>query len=108
MEWSPSLVRAARESAALSQREVAERAGVSIDTVRRAETGTHEPGANALGGIAAALGVSIASLYVHEPEASTAPPATAGESPVPAETTEAPAPDPADVSRVDGAVAGAR
>lgn len=64
----------ARELAELSQREVAERAGVSIDTVRRAENGSHEPGANALGAIAAALGVSVGSLYVihDEPDSSTA------------------------------------
>lgn len=72
MELSPERVRAARIDAEMSQRLVAEAAGVSVDTVRRAENGLHEPGANALGRIAAALGVSIDSLYVHAPEAVSA------------------------------------
>ena len=73
MHWSPARVRAARDAAELSQRQVAEAARVSVDTVRRAENDAmpHEPGANALGRIAAALGVSIDSLYVHELEAAT-------------------------------------
>lgn len=71
MQLSPPRVLAARTAAGLSQREVAERASVSIDTVRRAENGQHEPGANAIGRIAAALGVLIDDLYVHEPEGAT-------------------------------------
>lgn len=55
----------------MSQKAVAKRAGVSIDTVRRAELGLHEPGANAIGRIAAALGVSIDSLFVHEADGLT-------------------------------------
>jgi len=68
MQLSPERVKAAREVANLSQRAVATAAGVSIDTVRRAENGLHEPGANALGRIATALGVSIDSLFIHEPD----------------------------------------
>ena len=72
VNWSPPRVRAARIAAGMTQRQVAEAADVSIDTVRRSEIGTHEPGANALGRIAAALGVEIGSLFVHDADAPTA------------------------------------
>lgn len=66
MHFSPSAARDARLSRGLSQQQVADRAGVSIYTVRRTETGANEPGAGALGRIALALGVSVDSLFVHE------------------------------------------
>lgn len=74
MEFVPEQVKAARIASGLSQREVSEIADVSIDTVRRAENGTHEPGASALGRLAAALGVGPGAFYadIHD-AASTTP-----------------------------------
>lgn len=71
MKLSPLKVRAAREKAELSQKEVALAAQVSVDTVKRAENGLHEPGANALGRIAHALGVTLDSLFVHSGNATS-------------------------------------
>lgn len=71
MKLSPPRVRAAREKAELSQKAVALAARVSVDTVKRAENGLHEPGANALGRIARALGVTLDSLFVHGDDATS-------------------------------------
>lgn len=71
MTFSPSRVRAARLDAGLSQREVAEKAGLSLDTVARTERGDHDPGATKLGWIAEALGVHPGQFF-HEPDATPA------------------------------------
>lgn len=68
VRFEPSRVRRARAAAGLSQRQVAAAAGVSIDTVRRTETGSHEPGASVLGRIAAAVGADPGDFFIHEDE----------------------------------------
>lgn len=84
MQFSPLLVRAARERAGLTQREVADRAGISVDTVRRAEAGSHEPSASKAAAIAAALGVSIDSLFAHEGDGNRSPEDAPETNPTPA------------------------
>lgn len=105
MQLSPERVKAARENAGLSQRAVAVAAGVSIDTVRRAENGLHAPSANAIGRIAYALDVLVDSFFVHGDESTTADRACALPG---SELDQAPTPDPSGDSRVDGIKAGAR
>jgi transcriptional regulator with XRE-family HTH domain len=57
----PSL-RAVRQCAALSQRQLAERAGVSANTVRLLETGRRGAYPTTVGKLSAALGISPATL----------------------------------------------
>lgn len=63
MKFSPALVAAARKASHLSQQEVADRADVSIYTVRRTEHGDTDPGASILGRLAGALGVEPGAFY---------------------------------------------
>jgi len=63
MNVSTERIREARRAAGMSQRVLAVAVGVSEDTIRRTEQGTHETGANVLGRIAQVLGVSVDDLY---------------------------------------------
>jgi DNA-binding XRE family transcriptional regulator len=100
--------KATRRERGIDPRELGASVGVSERTMWRYESGDSEPPFSVAVRIAHALGLKVEQLYIHEPEASTASMATAGDSPVPAEMTEAPALDLADVSRVGEAKAGAR
>jgi putative transcriptional regulator len=64
MKFRSDLLRAARAERGWSRFEVAKRADVSIDSVRRAETGAHEPGSMTLARIARVLGLSLDALFV--------------------------------------------
>jgi len=52
-------VKTARLAASLTQRELAERAGISQSLVAQIERGEREPGRNALRGLAEALGTNV-------------------------------------------------
>lgn len=56
-------MRQARAAAGLTQKELAELAGVQRETVNHAERGKHLPGAETLARIARALDVPIDSLF---------------------------------------------
>lgn len=55
----------------MSQIDAAEKAGVARATLQNAEAGRFTPRADALARIAGVYGVTIDSLFVHEPEAGT-------------------------------------
>ena len=56
-------VREAREAKRLTRPELASLAQTSIDTIKRVELDSNEPGANVLATIAAILDVSLESLF---------------------------------------------
>jgi transcriptional regulator with XRE-family HTH domain len=66
-----SLLRERRESASLTQSELAERAGVSQSTVSAVERGTRSPSLTVVGLVLAALGLQLrpATERIEEPEA---------------------------------------
>jgi len=64
MPMIPSRIRVARERAGLSQRDLAARAGVSENTVQRAESGANQPSVQTLWQIAYALQVKLDDLFV--------------------------------------------
>lgn len=66
---SPERLKVAREAAGLNQRDAATAVGVSRATIQNAEAGTSTPRADALGRMADAYGVSVDSLFAHDPEA---------------------------------------
>lgn len=55
-------VRAVREGRALTQREVAERAGVGMEQISRIENGRRQPRATTIRRLAEALGVPVETL----------------------------------------------
>lgn len=57
-------LRTARERAGLSQQELADKAGISIDSVQNWEQGRTRPRLPALGQLAQALGVSLDVLVI--------------------------------------------
>lgn len=67
MRLAGHLIQQERERQGLTRTDLAKLAGVGKDTVRRAETGPHEPAGSAVACIAAALEVPLDTLY--EPEA---------------------------------------
>ena len=56
-------LRLARTAARVSQRELAERAGISLGALRDYEQGRYEPIYSRIAALAAALGVSPAELF---------------------------------------------
>jgi putative transcriptional regulator len=62
-------LRQARAAAGLTQKELADRAGIQRETVNHAENGKHLPGSETLARIAKALDVSIDSLFSDNGEA---------------------------------------
>jgi transcriptional regulator with XRE-family HTH domain len=70
-------VKTARLAASLTQRELAERAGISQSLVAQIERGEREPGRNALRGLAEALGTNVSWLLgepITEPDGDCALP----------------------------------
>lgn len=57
-------LRTARERAGLSQQELAEKAGISVDSIQNWEQGRTRPRLPALGKLAQALGVSLDVLVI--------------------------------------------
>lgn len=72
-EGTGELVRAARRRAAITQRELAKRAGISADSVNKIETGHHSPRPTTLRKLATALGVEVGELMEAPPEAPERP-----------------------------------
>jgi transcriptional regulator with XRE-family HTH domain len=62
-------LRTAREQAGLSQQELADKAGISVDSVQNWEQGRTRPRLPALGKLAQALGVSLDVLVMAEGKA---------------------------------------
>lgn len=60
-------VRRLRELRALSQRELATQAGLSVTTVNRIETGQHKPMPRTVRKLAEALGVTTDKLLAEQP-----------------------------------------
>lgn len=66
-------LRAARKAAGLTQFELAARAGVSPQTLWRAETGWSQVSDDTQDAIASALGIPAGELFVHEPNGTDHP-----------------------------------
>ena len=82
MESLGSYIRAQRQLANLSLRQLADLASVSNPYLSQVERGLHQPSMRVLKSIAEALGVSAETLLVRAGMLSEETPATAGDNPV--------------------------
>jgi putative transcriptional regulator len=63
MQFCGAQLREARTKAGLTQPQLAGLVDVSVDTIRRAETGAFDPRAETIGRLAAALEISVSDLF---------------------------------------------
>jgi transcriptional regulator with XRE-family HTH domain len=64
--FQPEKVKARREELNMNLRDLGEKSGVDYSAISKIEKGTREPGANTLGALAGALGVTPNFFYEKE------------------------------------------